>query len=161
MPYLVDDSSPATFATLARRADVDELTARTVLTMEFFDAPKLSQANLDDEGKKAIARTILEGAFKQLFEDGLFHGDPHPGNIFALKDGRIAYVDFGNVAQLSQKNKEVLIDAVVHAVNEDYDAMAGDFIRLGFLSPGTDVRPIVPALESIWQDSNAKANVKN
>ena len=46
------------------------------------------------------------------------------GNIFALKDGRIAYVDFGNVAQLSQTNKEVLIDAVVHAVNEDYDAMA-------------------------------------
>lgn len=36
---------------------------------------------------------------------GLFHGDPHPGNIFCLRDGRIAYVDFGNVAQLSQRNK--------------------------------------------------------
>ena len=79
------------------------------------------------------------------------------GNIFALKDGRIAYVDFGNVAQLSQTNKEVLIDAVVHAVNEDYDAMAGDFIRLGFLAPGTDVRPIVPALESIWQDARTSS----
>lgn len=67
---------------------------------------------------------------------GLFHGDPHPGNIFALRDGRIAYVDFGNVAQLSQRNKEVLIDAVVHAVNEDYEGMAGDFIKLGFLAPG-------------------------
>ena len=51
---------------------------------------------------------------------GLFHGDPHPGNIFCLRDGRIAYVDFGNVAQLSARNKAVLIDAVVHAVNEDY-----------------------------------------
>ena len=88
---------------------------------------------------------------RQLLEFGLFHGDPHPGNIFAMRDGRIAYVDFGNVAQLSQQNKQVLIDAVVHAVNEDYDGMAGDFIRLGFLSPGTDVQPIVPALESIWQ----------
>ena len=61
---------------------------------------------------------------------GLFHGDPHPGNIFALRDGRIAYVDFGNVAELSQSNKQTLIDAVVHAVNEDYYEMACDFIKL-------------------------------
>lgn len=61
---------------------------------------------------------------------GLFHGDPHPGNIFALTDGRIAYVDFGNVAELSQQNKGTLIDAVVHAVNEDYKGMADDFVQL-------------------------------
>ena len=61
---------------------------------------------------------------------GLFHGDPHPGNIFALRDGRIGYVDFGNVAELSQRNKQTLIDAVVHAVNEDYKGMADDFVQL-------------------------------
>ena len=44
---------------------------------------------------------------RQLLEFGLFHGDPHPGNIFCLRDGRIAYVDFGNVAQLSNSNKQV------------------------------------------------------
>jgi hypothetical protein len=49
-----------------------------------------------------------------------------------------------------------LIDAVVHAVNEDYMEMARDFTRLGFLSPGTDVTPIVPALEAIWQNSTGK-----
>ena len=48
---------------------------------------------------------------------------------------------------------QVLIDAVVHAVNKDYTGMAGDFVRLGFLSAGTDVTPIVPALEKIWADS--------
>ena len=53
-----------------------------------------------------------------------------PGNIFALRDGRIAYVDFGNVAELSNANKQTLIDAVVHAVNEDYFGMAQDFIKL-------------------------------
>ncbi len=66
-------------------------------------------------------------------------GDPHPGNIFALRDGRIAYVDFGNVAQLSQRNKAVLVDAVVHAVNEDYRAMAADFVSLGFLTAGEQI----------------------
>ena len=65
-----------------------------------------------------------------MLQFGLFHGDPHPGNIFAMPDGRIAYVDFGNVAELSQTNKQTLIDAIVHAVNEDYEGMAEDFIKL-------------------------------
>lgn len=55
-----------------------------------------------------------------------------------------------------QLNKEILIDAVVHAVNEDYAEMANDFMRLGFLASGTDVTPIVPALEAIWQNSAGK-----
>lgn len=48
---------------------------------------------------------------------------------------------------------QILIDAVVHAVNKDYEGMAGDFVNLGFLSSGTDVAPIIPALENIWEDS--------
>lgn len=49
-----------------------------------------------------------------------------------------------------------MIDAVVHAVNEDYAEMANDFTRLGFLAKGTDVSPIIPALEAIWQNSSGK-----
>jgi len=52
---------------------------------------------------------------------------------------------------------QVLVDAVVHAVNEDYENMAGDFIKLGFLTPGTDITPIVPALEKIWRDSKGQS----
>jgi Ser/Thr protein kinase RdoA (MazF antagonist) len=44
----------------------------------------------------------VSAALRQLLEFGLFHGDPHPGNVFAMRDGRIAYVDFGNVSVLSQ-----------------------------------------------------------
>ena len=54
-------------------------------------------------------------------------------------------------------NPKVLVDAVVHAVNEDYQEMAGDFIKLGFLTPGTDTAPIVPALEKIWRDSRGQS----
>ena len=80
------------------------------------------------QGGKASGAASTE--FPGWAQFGLFHGDPHPGNIFALRDGRIAYVDFGNVAELSQQNKQVLIDAVVHAVNNDYESMANDFIKL-------------------------------
>jgi len=137
-----------------------DLSGPRVLVMEWIDGVrctdvarlKSSEINLDD-----FIRVGVVSGLRQLLEFGLFHGDPHPGNIFAMKDGRIAYVDFGNVAQLSQRNKEVLIDAVVHAVNKDYKSMAQDFIKLGFLAPGTDVAPIVPALEKIWADSMGRS----
>eukprot|EP00238_Polyblepharides_amylifera_P002335 CAMPEP_0196592738 /NCGR_PEP_ID=MMETSP1081-20130531/73651_1 /TAXON_ID=36882 /ORGANISM="Pyramimonas amylifera, Strain CCMP720" /LENGTH=579 /DNA_ID=CAMNT_0041916513 /DNA_START=382 /DNA_END=2121 /DNA_ORIENTATION=- len=126
-----------------------------VLVMEWIngvrctDPQGIRDAGIDVE---EFIRVGVMSGLRQLLEFGLFHGDPHPGNVFALQDGRIAYVDFGNVAELSSRNKQVLIDAVVHAVNEDYRGMADDFIGLGFLAPGTDVEPIVPALEAIWTD---------
>eukprot|EP00210_Caulerpa_lentillifera_P007137 g6827.t1 len=132
-----------------------ELSNRRVLVMEWIDGVRCTDPENIQKNIKVseFVKYGVRSGLRQLLEFGLFHGDPHPGNIFALQDGRIAYVDFGNVAQLSQANKQILVDAVVHAVNEDYVNMAGDFIKLGFLSPGTDTTPIIPALEKIWKDS--------
>eukprot|EP00262_Sarcandra_glabra_P000515 TRINITY_DN105_c0_g1_i2.p1 TRINITY_DN105_c0_g1~~TRINITY_DN105_c0_g1_i2.p1 ORF type:complete len:703 (-),score=113.91 TRINITY_DN105_c0_g1_i2:283-2391(-) len=136
-----------------------EFSGSHVLVMEWIDGIRctnpqaIREAGIDVNGFLTVG---VSAALRQLLEFGLFHGDPHPGNIFAMRDGRIAYVDFGNVAVLSQQNKQILIDAVVHAVNEDYTEMANDFTRLGFLASGTDVSPIVPALEAIWQNSAGK-----
>ena len=103
-----------------------------ILTMEWVDGVRCT----DPEGIKAAGIDVdqfikvgVMSGLRQLLEFGLFHGDPHPGNIFAMRDGRIAYVDFGNVAQLSQANKQVLVDAVVHAVNE-VKAVQVEHIRL-------------------------------
>ena len=140
-----------------------ELSGSKMLTMEWIDGVRCTDPRGIRESGIDVDEFIRVGVMsglRQLLEFGLFLGDPHPGNIFAMRDGRIAYVDFGNVAQLSQTNKQTLVDAVVHAVNEDYDSMAGDFIRLGFLAKGTDVAPIVPALEKIWQDART-ASLQN
>lgn len=59
----------------------------------------IKDAGIDVDGFLTVG---VSAALRQLLEFGLFHGDPHPGNIFAMRDGRIAYVDFGNVAVLSQ-----------------------------------------------------------
>lgn len=59
----------------------------------------IKEAGIDVEGFLTVG---VSAALRQLLEFGLFHGDPHPGNVFAMRDGRIAYVDFGNVAVLSQ-----------------------------------------------------------
>ncbi|MEW6433720.1 MAG: AarF/UbiB family protein [Myxococcota bacterium] len=109
----------------------DELTARTVLTMEFIDAPKLSHASLDEAGKQQLARIILEGAFHQLFEDGLFHGDPHPGNLLVLPGPVLALIDFGLVGRVTRQMQETLIQLVLAIGLKDSESAARILYRLG------------------------------
>ncbi len=126
--------------------------SRRVLTLEWVNGFKLTdteqvrQAELSTDGLIEIGVTT---GLRQLLEFGFFHADPHPGNLFALADGRMAYIDFGMMDQLSQDMKETLVDAVVHLINQDYGRLAEDFVHLGFLTPDTDIRPIIPALESV------------
>ena len=71
----------------------------SVIEFASFFSQAIKEAGLDVEGFLTVG---VSAALRQLLEFGLFHGDPHPGNVFAMRDGRIAYVDFGNVAVLSQ-----------------------------------------------------------
>lgn len=123
-----------------------------LLTLEWIDGFKLT-----DTDKIAAAGLELDDLIKigvisglrQLLEHGFFHADPHPGNLFATPDGRMAYIDFGMMDQLEEETKETIASAVVQLINRDYKALADDFVRLGFLTPDTDVSPIIPALEEV------------
>jgi predicted unusual protein kinase regulating ubiquinone biosynthesis (AarF/ABC1/UbiB family) len=129
--------------------------SRKVLTLEWIDGFKLSatqcilDANLEPDN---LIRIGVESGLRQLLEFGFFHADPHPGNLFIMPDGRMAYIDFGMMDQLNQETKETLVDALVHLINKDYERLAQDFIQLGFLTPDTDITPIVPALETVFAD---------
>jgi predicted unusual protein kinase regulating ubiquinone biosynthesis (AarF/ABC1/UbiB family) len=128
---------------------------RKVLTLEWIDGFKLSatQCILDANLKPDdLIRIGVESGLRQLLEFGFFHADPHPGNLFVMADGRMAYIDFGMMDQLNQDTKETLVDALVHLINKDYEHLAQDFIRLGFLTPDTDITPIIPALECVFAD---------
>lgn len=87
-----------------------DLSGETCLVMEWIDGIRCTDPASIHASSVDVQDFIQVGVvsgLRQLLEFGLFHGDPHPGNIFALRDGRIAYVDFGNVAQISQYNKQV------------------------------------------------------
>jgi predicted unusual protein kinase regulating ubiquinone biosynthesis (AarF/ABC1/UbiB family) len=128
-------------------------TSKRVLTMEWIDGVKLT--NL--EAVKAIGvdpdemvNIGVNCSLQQLLEHGFFHADPHPGNLLALADGRLAYLDFGMMSSISREARTGLIQAVVHLVNRDFGSLSKDFVSLGFLSEEVDLSPIVPAFEVVF-----------
>ncbi|MDZ7958861.1 MAG: AarF/ABC1/UbiB kinase family protein [Aulosira sp. DedQUE10] len=130
-----------------------------VLTLEWINGFKLTDTQsiravgLDPE---EIIKIGVTSGLQQLLEHGFFHADPHPGNLFAMPDGRMAYIDFGMMDQLEETTKETLVDALVHLVNKDYSDLAADFVKLGFLTPNTNICPIIPALESVLGNAIGK-----
>ncbi|MGK7927560.1 MAG: ABC1 kinase family protein, partial [Spirulina sp.] len=127
-------------------------TSDRVLTLEWIDGFKLTDtANIEAVGvdpNEVIKIGVVSG-LRQLLEFGFFHADPHPGNLFAMPDGRMAYIDFGMMDQLNEHTKETLAASVVHLINRDYYQLADDFKDLGFLASDTDITPIIPAIEKV------------
>jgi len=162
--YRQEASNAERFATLF--ADHPEVTiprverhlsARRVLTTTWINGTKLQQRQ-ELEARRldpaALIRTGVISGLQQLLEFGYFHADPHPGNLFALPGktgpmGHLAYVDFGMMDSISDADRLTLTGAVVHLINRDFEALARDFVALGFLNPKTDLAPIVPALEEV------------
>ena len=160
MDYIHEAENAERFAKLHRhnrRIAVPEihrhLTNRRVLTMEWIEGIKLTQVRkvqalgLDPEDMINVG---VNCSLEQLLEHGYFHADPHPGNLLALADGRIAYLDFGMMSEVKRSARTGLIQAVVHLVNKDFDKLAKDFVRLGFLTQEMDLQPIVPAFAKVF-----------
>ncbi|AFZ03389.1 ABC1 kinase family protein [Calothrix sp. PCC 6303] len=130
-----------------------EYTNRRVLTMEWINGTKLTQT--DEITAQGIdARYLIEVgvqcSLRQLLEHGFFHADPHPGNLLATPDGKLAYLDFGMMSEVQPAQRYGLIEAIVHVVNRDFEGLASDYVKLDFLSPETDLTPIIPAFANVF-----------
>jgi predicted unusual protein kinase regulating ubiquinone biosynthesis (AarF/ABC1/UbiB family) len=133
-----------------------DYTARRVLTMEWIEGTKLTQ--LDAIVAQGIDATALievgvQCSLRQLLEHGFFHADPHPGNLLAMPDGRLAYLDFGMMSQMEPYQRYGLIGAIVHLVNRDFDSLATDYVKLEFLAPDVDLTPIIPAFAEVFSEA--------
>jgi len=108
------------------------LCCETVLTLEYVEGVKVSDVTAEaGYDLEAIARNIIEAAFRQLFEDGLFHGDPHPGNILVLPGNRIALLDFGLVGRITRRMQESLVTLIMATALRDPDTVARVLNRIG------------------------------
>lgn len=133
-----------------------DYTSGKVLTMEWVEGVKLNeQVAIESQGLKVLdlVNTGIQCSLRQLLEYGYFHADPHPGNLLATPEGKLAFLDFGMMSETPEEARFAIIGHVVHMVNRDYEAMARDYYALDFLSPDVDVSPIVPALRNFFDDA--------
>ena len=102
----------AEFKLLTTPTVYDDYTTRRVLTLSFIHGRHLAQVSreeLDELDSRAIAKELLSAYLKQIVIDGVFHCDPHPGNIFLTDDGRLALMDFGMVGRFDADQKDRII----------------------------------------------------
>ncbi|GAB4837613.1 Protein ACTIVITY OF BC1 COMPLEX KINASE 3, chloroplastic [Ancistrocladus abbreviatus] len=133
-----------------------DYTSSKVLTMEWIDGVKLNEQDaIERQGLKVLdlVNTGIQCSLRQLLEYGYFHADPHPGNLLATPEGKLAFIDFGMMSETPEEARFAIIGHVVHMVNRDYEAMARDYYALDFLSPDVDISPIVPVLRDFFDDA--------
>ncbi len=111
-----------------------QATSKHVLTLEFLDGKKVFDAVAAGHSGKKLARLAMDILVKQVFEDGFFHADPHPGNVLVLgspEDPTIAMVDLGMVGRLSPRLRDLAVDLMVAAVRRDTDSIADVLYAIG------------------------------
>ncbi len=120
---------------------VRELSTSRVLTTTFVEGKKLTDlAGLDAMGidKKELASRLVRVYCQMIFVDGIYHADPHPGNILVNADGDLVLLDFGAVAELSQPMREGIPEFLEGVIRRDTDRLVKALRKMGFLSRTSD-----------------------
>lgn len=118
-----------------------DLSTSHILTMEFVTGTKISNTeklkslNLD---LKTIAKNGASVIISQIFDQGFYHGDPHPGNILVQDDGRICFLDFGAMGKLTKEQRMLLAEGLVAVVRRRDDELLKVVLKLS--SNGDDIK---------------------
>ncbi len=137
----------------------DEYVSRRVLVLEWIDGIKINDyAALEAAGidRMEVAKRTVQTYFHQFFDEGFFHADPHPGNIF-VKKGQpgagpiIEFVDFGMVGRLTKTMKKAMKDLFLSFVMRDSHTMVEALTSLGFIGEGANIELIERGLNLMLQ----------
>lgn len=133
------------------------LTTRGVLVEEFSAGERVDlYAEAHPEEKKRLARSVALLAMHQVFETGLFHADPHPGNMFVLGDGRLCLHDFGMIGELDEKVRNALGDMLEATVRGDATAVAEAYLEMGLAQEGVDPEALAADLTPLMRQIHEK-----
>jgi ubiquinone biosynthesis protein len=127
-------------------------TAKRVLTTErVIGIPIGERARLVDAGHdpQAIVAKAARAFFRQVFRDGFFHADMHPGNMFVAADGTLVAVDFGIMGRIDRPTRILLADMLAGFLNQNYRQVAEVHFRAGFVPPSQDVGAFAQAARAI------------
>jgi len=127
-------------------------TSRKVLITEWVEGEKLSESREGD--LLLLVNTALNCYLIQLLESGFLHADPHPGNLLRTTDGCLCVLDFGLMTEVTEEQRYTFIEYISHLFNSDYEKVADDLVRLGFVPPElvdpVKTAEVVPQLSSIF-----------
>ena len=113
-----------------------DLTTSKVLTMEYIHGVRVSEIQKFKKmrvDKQKIAKNVTNAFIRQVMEFGVFHADPHPGNIFVVRDSVIAMLDFGIVGKLTPELKDKIEDMLIALVTKDVEMLAQTIIDIGIV----------------------------
>lgn len=132
-----------------------EFTGEMVLTMEYVPGIKISELDeliRQDYDLKEIARRGADAFLRQVLDYGLFHADPHPGNVFILPGQVICMLDFGIVGRLGQDLKDQLIDLLKALMDKDVDRIIRLLLYSGELTDNVDLKNLRRDLHDFIED---------
>lgn len=133
-----------------------QYTTRRVITLEHVHGFKVTEREKIVRSGLSLKEIIKEGCnayLKQLLSDGFFHADPHTGNLRIMKDGRLAFFDFGMVGHLSKDMQLKLVNTIVHLIDRDYKSVINDFVSMGLLDKNYEkLDEIAEVLKPIYDE---------
>jgi len=119
-----------------------EFITQKVLVMEKIKGVRIDNiAGIESMGldRNRLAKIGVDAYFKQILEDGIFHADPHPGNIFVMPDGRIGLMDFGIVGRVTPELREIIANTLHALLDKDFDKLIDQYMELGLVPEEVDI----------------------
>ncbi|MFB6072963.1 MAG: ABC1 kinase family protein [Halobacterium sp.] len=138
----------------------DDYSDSRVLTMQYVPGTKVSDVEeLDRRGvdRSAVAETLERTYLQMIIEDGVFHADPHPGNLAVQDDGTVVFYDFGMSGRVDEFVQSKIVDFYVAVANQDIDAILDALIEMGTLSPEADRATMAEVMELAIRDARGES----
>jgi ubiquinone biosynthesis protein len=132
---------------------VHELCSERVLTTEYMhgvniaDLEKLAELNID---RQALAERVVTAYCQMIFSDGIYHADPHPGNILVQPDGSIVFLDFGAVAKLSNEVKEGILQFFQGILKRDNAQISAALQQMGLMALHEDTHHVEQLVDYLY-----------
>tara|TARA_B100001105_G_scaffold25874_1_gene18113 strand:+ start:6113 stop:7729 length:1617 start_codon:yes stop_codon:yes gene_type:complete len=129
---------------------VDGLCTASVMVQRYSSGVRIDAVAAPE--REACARRLVDSYVTQFFEHGLFHGDPHPGNLFVMTDGRICFHDFGIVGRLDRRLRRALTAFALAFVEQDADWVVDAWFDMGVVGSQLERRAFLPMVQSLLAD---------
>jgi len=111
-----------------------------ILVMELLDGRPISDSYGLGEESQRVLDLLISATYQQVFDFGFFHGDPHPGNVWVLNDGRLAFLDFGLTGRLTREMQDTIISLFLGVVFRDAETVALTLYKAGATEGRVDLR---------------------